>query len=266
MSDNKPDLDPITIEEEIYEEARIEAVNQWFEPAIKIAQETGIPQVLKVADFLQSNTALGIVMPGEKTVYLFSGQPELPLDQYAYLTPVLEQDSDRLPDEDSRQPFTKGRASVAARFHEGSNNIYLPNSTLSRKGKGVILLHEAKHAVNEIEKLYNRQDPESHWIEEAEVYIFEFDILKALGGDAYSKLIDDEMALEPLNDEEKYKAQDVKAAELWKAMFGEDISDGEIHLWNWIAQLNARWQYLAANKPNPTELLADYINKTTSGK
>jgi hypothetical protein len=266
MSDNKPNLEPITIGGEFYKEARIEAINQWFEPAIKIAQETGIPQALKIADFLQSNTALGIVMPDEKTAYLFDGQPELPLDQYIYLTPVLEQDIDRLPDEDSRQPFANGRASVAARFHEGSNNIYLPNSTLSRQGKGVVLLHEAKHAINEVEKLYDRQNPDSHWIEEAEVYIFEFDVLRVLGGDAYSKLIDDEMALEPLNDEEKYKIQDEKAAELWKVMFGKDINLNEIHLWNWIAQLNARWQFLSANKPDAVKLLADYIAQKTSNK
>ena len=266
MPDNKRNLEPITIEGEVYKEARVEAINQWFEPAIKIAQETGIPQALKIADFLQSNTALGIVMPDEKTVYLFSGQPVLPLDQYAYLTPVLEQDIDRLPDEDSRQPFAKGRASVAARFNEGSNNIYLPNSTLSRQGKGVVLLHEAKHAINEIEKLYDRQNPDSHWIEEAEVYIFEFDVLRALGGDAYSKLIDNEMELEPLNDEEKYKIQDKKAAELWKVMFGKDINDSEIHLWNWIAQLNARWLFLSTNKPDAVKLLADYIAKKTLSK
>lgn len=266
MPDNKPNLEPITIEGEVYKEARIEAINQWFEPAIKIAQETGIPQALRISDFLQTNTALGIVMPDEKTVYLFSGQPEFSLDQYAYLTPVLEQDVDRLSDEDSRQPFAKGSASVAARFNEGSNNIYLPNSKLSRQGKGVILLHEAQHAINEIEKRYDRQDPNSHWIEEAEVYIFEFDVLKALGGDAYSKLIDDEMALEPMNDNEKYKTQDEKAAELWKVMFGEDIDDSEISLWNWIAQLNARWQFLSANKPDAVKLLADYIAKKTSSK
>lgn len=264
MSDNKPNLEPITIEGEVYKEARIEAINQWFEPAIKIAQEIGIQQALKVADFLQSNTALGIVMPNEKTAYLFSGKPELPLDQYAYLTPVLEQDRSRLPDDDSRQPFATGKASVAARFNEGSNNIYLPMSTLSRQGKGVVLLHEAQHAINEIEKRYDRQDPDSHWIEEAEVYIFEFEVLRTLGGEAYSKLINDEMALEGSTDEAANKAQDEKAGLLWQLMFGEDITDKEKHIWNWISQLNARWQYLSANKPDAIKLLADYISKTTS--
>ena len=78
----------------------------------------------------------------------------------------------------------KAGAEVRASFHHSNRVLYFnDNLDASEVGKGLVLLHEAVHVITELEGLISRSFyPNQVWLEEAEAYQFEYQILAGLGG------------------------------------------------------------------------------------
>lgn len=259
MTDESPDV--------LNLQYRYSIAQEWALAARDIAQETKLPQALKVWDFLNDSTTIGVPIRGGSIRYFFHEKPERSIEQYAFLTPILKQDAERLDKDDFRYPYTQGQdAPFVAQFREGSQAIYFPEGALTARGKGVIMLHEATHAINEISKRYDRADPATHWLEEADVYTFEFDLLSALGKEPYEQLVNEvvnQFSTE-LNGRRITPGpiSDYVANNLWRQIFGGDITDKECGIWTMVCRLDSFWRYFQANIDNPRQELADYIQKT----
>ena len=79
----------------------------------------------------------------------------------------------------------------AAKFTENNRAIYFSAAApFGRIGKGLIMLHEAFHAMTEINDLADRSAPNQTWIEEVGAYRLEYEVMLALGGEAYQNLVE----------------------------------------------------------------------------
>ncbi|HSH18281.1 MAG TPA: hypothetical protein VK978_02775 [Candidatus Saccharimonadales bacterium] len=226
---------------------RYEIAREWALCARDVATATQLPRALEVWEFLDDRTTIGVPMPGGGIHYFFREKPERPIDEYAFLAPILPEDRNRMPSDDFRLGMIDGSYAHAAEYREGSGAIYLPAVELGRKGKGVLLLHEGLHAMLDRNRLVDRSVEHAHWIEEAEVYKFEFALLGSLIGEGYDKLVRkvaDSIGPEADNPNHimirhTYTGKD-------RAMIArhmETANDKETGLWLSVMQINAFWEY-----------------------
>ncbi len=185
------------LEVEEYERLRVEyrqaVAIEWLEAASKVAEDSGLNLAREVADYLNSRAGLGIVEQAGLLKRFYSLKSGFEASDYFFITPVLESDNNHVSHHRTKSGgFTnENRAEALASFHHPSRILYFnDNLDVSEVGKGLILLHEAVHVITEIEGLVNRSFyPNQMWLEEAEAYRFEYQILGALGGQVYAALV-----------------------------------------------------------------------------
>jgi hypothetical protein len=240
---------------EIFLGERLSLANEWLMAARNVAERANSEVALETLRFLEERAALGIPMPKEEGAVLrrLSSMQEENQD-YIYLTPILKSDYYRLPEGDDRRDAAIGNTKWVGMFNHIWRAVYFSEALdLSETGKGVVLLHEAVHARNEIEKRIDRRQPGSHWLDEADANAVEFDILKALGGDEYHKLAERiEASADARN---RYKWTDTDSAVL-DNMFGADISMRERRRWGVIIGRAILYDWYRLHEPDPRQALA----------
>lgn len=264
------DSKPMDIDiEALQVERRFAIVDDWTGAASSVAERSGIPYAREVADFLLDRTGVGIAWPNGGIYMVHRQKPELDASQYAFLTPLIDIDRSRLTDEqDWRRAIVDGSSPFIAQFREGSRAVYFSETApVGNTGRGLVLLHETVHAINEINGLVDRSAPNQHWTEEADVYRFEYEIMAALGGEDYAKLVDRIAdAIEGAEKDEgsprntyEFNPTDRDAV---RAVFGPDTSDGEVNGWLNVVSDNAWLRYFERNFEQPMEQFADFLAHT----
>ncbi|MFI7550936.1 hypothetical protein ACIBQ2_14420 [Micromonospora sediminimaris] len=135
-----------------------------------------------------------------------------------------------------RMPSFAGAVDVAA--GQPVRTLRLPSSRrpLSRLGRGILLLFEARHVM-----LIRHVQRTPDWESEAALHLFEFGMLEELGGPAYTSAV--AAYLDALRREGEllarpHKVLDRRARKALAGIFG-GLDDEELHLWGSVAYRNA---------------------------
>ena len=262
--------EPVLLDVESLEvEQRFAVANEWLAASSRVAQLSGLPAAEEVANFLATRTALGIAYPAGGVLRLHSQEPELDVSQYAFLTPLLDIDCERLTDRaDWRRAMAEGQVSpFVAQFMETSRAIYFSATvTVSEIGKGLIMLHEAVHAMIEIDGSADRSVPNQYWAEEAKAYRLEYQIMVALGGKAYKELV--ERVADTISGAEEddngrikvpYSFSETERGVI-RQIFNSRATDDEISLWTKLAFDNAWLLYFERYYDQPMEEFANFLS------
>ena len=192
-------------------------------------------------------------------------KPGFEVSDYAFITPVLETDDNYVAANrtDSGQFINDNGIEVTASFHEHTRTIIFNGDLeFSRVGKGLILLHEAVHAITEIDAAIDRSAyPNQHWLEEAEALQFEYQILAGLGGRAYTALVE-RIEDKITRDEEGIDCGhqfDESDFEILKGIFGQQASKDELEGWANIVTINGWLEYFKRHHERPLVQFADYL-------
>ena len=261
MSEAKSE--PPDLIKELDVSARFEVAWDWALAAQQVAETTQDSDALKIWDFINNRTALGVAMPGGGTYYFFTEKPERPVDEYALLTPIVEADIERLSRDDFRRQMAEGKHNVAAQYREGSHAIYLPPQSFGKLGKGILLQHEGMHAWLDLEKHVDRDAKDSHWFEEADVFKFEFGLLGKLIGDSYTDLVakvSETIAGTEGNPHALLAAYELTDEDRKIIIEGlETSNDQEVGFWlNTVVKFDAFWQYFQ-KLDNPDAEFAQFL-------
>lgn len=269
MSEAKPESANLFKELDI--PGRYEVVKDWAFATKQVAEVTQDTDALEVCSFINHRTALGVAMPEGGIHYFFTEKPERPVDEYAFLTPIVEADLERLPKDDFRRKLAEGKHNVAAQYREGSHAIYLPSQNFGKLGRGILLQHEGMHALLDLEKRVDRKAKDSHWFEEADVFKFEFTLLIKLIGDRYADLVN--RVSETIAGTEEnpnalsasYQLTDVDRKTITEGL--KTSNEQEIDFWiNTVVRLNAFWEYFRKHFNNPDAELAQMLKAMYSQK
>lgn len=242
-------------------ERRAQAAGEWVRAAYWVAKQTNDKEAQDLLGFFANRWALLVPLENGQNLVRYSGPPQGNYEDYVYMAPLLPGDARRLAPGDPRQHVISGE--VAGRYTENSQAIYVPTKRLARVTRGLVLLHELKHAELDIRSLIDRTQPNAHWKEEADVFLFEFRLLSKLGGVAYQQLLNDSVSR--IN-----KAPDKPNTIQWS---WDDLRDD---FDSCLAQLRARgranrgvlagvrmfhayWQYATANYDDPHHELAMFL-------
>lgn len=241
-----------------------EVAKDWALAAKQVAEVTQDTDALRVWDFINERTALGVAMPGGGIHYFFTEKPERSVDEFAFLTPIVETDIERLPEDDFRRKLAEGKLNVAAQYQEGSHAIYLPPQNFGKLGKGILLQHEGMHAWLDIEKRIDRKAKGSHWFEEADVFKFEFVLLGKLISGPYTNLVNKvSETIAGTEDNPNALSASYQLTDEDKKMIAEGLETAnkqEIDLWlNTVLKLNAFWEYFKKHFDNPDTELAQML-------
>lgn len=223
-----------------------------------VASQTGDQEAAALIKMLDSRFGLGVPMP-DGDIQAFHMRPPTGDEEYAYLTPLLEQDIERLPEDDPRRRMAAGdRAQPPASYEVDTRAIYV--SPLHGKIlKGVLLLHETKHAHNDLDNIA----VVGRWSEEVGTLEFEFRLLKLLGSPSYENLVRRLLhGIDPhLSPQEVFVSAEINHAELEpvKEDFGAWDTDRERDFWLTVAALDAMYRFFQKDSPVPQLAFADYL-------
>ena len=257
------------LEAEEYERLRVEyrqaIAIEWLEAASKVAEDSGLDLAREVADYLNSRAGLGIVEQAGLLKRFYFLKPGIEASDYFFITPVLESDNNYVSHHRTKSGGFTNEAGADARasFNHYSRILHFnDNLDASEVGKGLVLLHEAVHVITEIEGLVNRSFyPNQFWLEEAEAYQFEYQILGALGGQVYAALVERIKAeIEADGDGIICNYQFTKADfEILKQIFGRQASESELEGWVSIIIDNAWLEYFKQHNEQPLVQFADFL-------
>ncbi|MBQ1024050.1 hypothetical protein [Micromonospora sp. C95] len=229
---------------------RLRLAHDWRDTAAEVARRSR--WAATTWGFLRSSAVLGVPAAGVPGL-VYALDPDLPADDRplaeAYATAMRSLSgrddlvyADRVclvPDPvpgSTRMPSFAGAVEVAA--GQPVRTLRLPSSRrpLSRLGRGILLLFEARHVM-----LIRHVQREPDWESEAALHLFEFGMLEELGGPAYTSAV--AAHLDALRREGALLARpqqvlDRRERRALAGIFG-DIDDEELHLWGSVAYRNA---------------------------
>jgi hypothetical protein len=242
---------------------RYESAKVWALGARDVAELTQHPVALKLWEFIDNRTTIAAPMP-EETIYpFFPKLPEQDFGFYAYLTPILDEDKDRLPNNDPRLQLAIQFISHMPYFDPETKAIYLPYNEFSHFGKGILLLHEAMHAWLYAKKPKNSLIKNAKWAEEVKVFKFEFELLKALLGSGYTRLCNKmTKTIKPVSDKStnlgmSYQSQ-LQDEKLIQTVFRFSNSS-ETAFWLSVCKAQAFWNYFHEHNVSPDVELAQFL-------
>jgi hypothetical protein len=217
---------------------RIDILYPWLEAAELIAKETKNKEATAALDFLKGRDAFGIVnrKPGYIDNFFSKPVPDEEVSNYIFLVPFLTEDAERMNDDDERLGFIFGGMSQVARYNEGSHTIYLSmeGNDATTFTKGLLLLHELMHAKCDFEGKHRDKNGEQtefgHWLEEAEIYIAELQMVEKLLGAKYKRLVNrlSAAALKTVKDVKDLQVRvGIKDLAVFKEEFGDHWNDFE---------------------------------------
>ncbi len=254
--------------EELQIERRTAIVNEWLEAASHVAQRSGIAAAEEAADFLAARSALGVAHPVSGILPFRPQGSEFDVSHHVFMTPLLDIDLERLTDAGDwrRAMIEGGKLPFSARFAENNQAIYFSAAEPSgQTGRGLIMLHEAVHAMTEINGLVDRSTPNQFWTEEVEAYRLEYEVMSALGGGPYKKLVEciAETIAETEADENgrievsyTFSATDFEAI---RQVLGPQTDDDEVGGWRPKVFDNAWSLYFERHSERPVEEFADFL-------
>ncbi|WFE27963.1 hypothetical protein O7623_01790 [Solwaraspora sp. WMMD791] len=148
-----------------------------------------------------------------------------------------------------RFPTSGGSFDVA--YGEPIRTLRLPTGSapLSRRGRGILLLFEARHTMNVHAVPVGPGKPPGYWQSEAALHVFEFGLLSALGG-GYETAVNVFLAKLRRTGDLLDRPERVLNRRQRKALaepFG-NIDDFELHLWASVAYRNATYLALGSQE------------------
>ena len=141
--------------------------------------------------------------------------------------------------------------------------LYVSPLDYDSRIKGIVFLHELEHAYVDVITQPDRQSDNQKWLEEADVFIFEFEMLGVIGGEAYDALI--KAAVEcfhPYGENEKGVEYDLdstdEALDRLAAQLGLS-SDIDISILKTLREFDAFYRYAQEHYEDPREDLAHFL-------
>ncbi|MEV4711231.1 hypothetical protein [Micromonospora sp. NPDC049374] len=228
---------------------RLRLARDWRDTAAEVARRSR--WAATTWGFLRSSAVLGV--PAGLPGMVYALDPDAPADDRPFaevcaaaMRSLSGQDdpvyADRVclvPDPvpgGERMPSFAGAVDVAA--GQPVRTLRLPSSRrpLSRLGRGILLLFEARHVM-----LIRHVQRTPDWESEAALHLFEFGMLEELGGPAYTSAV--AAYLDALRREGELLARPQKVLgrreRLALAGIFGGIDDEELHLWGSVAYRNA---------------------------
>jgi hypothetical protein len=255
---------------------RAEVINEWTLASEEVVQavytagelkEEDVNAVIETWNFLNSRAAIGVPMPERKTLNIYPEDPPThPQNYYLYLAPILQQDLIRLDPADQRRIFADTNRKMQGLYERDAHKIYFGKDTLfSRRANGIWLLHEARHALNDIEGRITSDSENATWHDEANVYIMQFTILTALGKEGYEKLV--KRFRDSIQEQDNHGGiprlimtyvAEIQEADFGviRGIFGETITRKELDHWLFCTIQNAWYEYYKANNGDAPARLA----------
>lgn len=239
---------------------RLQVARDWRDAAQHVAD--GLREADATWQFLRTSWMLGLPVPGREVLVMpvggeadTGGRSVHDLIAAALRAddrrPVYEEHGCLIPDQrpgsgTSRMPRFQGGWDIAN--DHPVRTLQLPaNRPLSRRGRGVLLLYQARFAMvkRAVEPMPDPTDlsvqAQTYWESEAALHVFEFSLLRGLGGDAYTAAV--EAFLRALRKEGDLLARPNQVLRRRERtalaqVFGE-IDEEELHLWASVAYRNA---------------------------
>ncbi|MEG3636676.1 hypothetical protein [Micromonospora palythoicola] len=236
---------------------RLQLARDWRDTAAEVARRSRWAET--TWGFLRSSGVLGVPAAGVPGV-VYALAPGAPADdrpfaeRYATTVRALSGQTtlvyadpvclvpDPVPGS-QRMPSFAGAVDVATGQPVRTLRLPSPRRPLSRLGRGILLLFEARHAM-----LIRHVKRPPDWESEAALHAFEFGLLEELGGAGYTSAV--AACLEALRREgdllaRPQKVLDRRRRKALAQVFG-DIDDEELHLWASVAYRNAIMQMLGS--------------------
>lgn len=233
--------------------ARLRAARDWRDTAQEMA--SGRAEVEATWAFLATQCVLGLPVPGVPGAVV-ALQPGMPAEagtvteRLAAVVEKLGAGATGGQRYQSRACLVPGPAATRLPSYAGAIDLVsgepirtlrlpLAKRPLSRPGRGILLLFEARHAMG-IHFVPGPAKPPGYWESEAALHIFEFGLLRALGGGydaAVAAYLDKLRGTGELLD----RPQKVLSRQQRKALAGPfgAIDSQELHLWASVAYRNA---------------------------
>ena len=127
------------------------------------------------------------------------------------------------------------------------------------------MLHETVHAMTEIIGPVDRSAPGQFWAEEVVAYRLEYEVMAALGGEAYKKLV--EHIADIIGEAEKDEDGRIEIAYTFSTddfetigrIFDPQTDDDEISVWANVMLDNAWLLFFERHFEQPTGRFADFL-------
>ncbi len=262
-----PDLENEQIDIEALQiERRTAIVDEWLAAVSHVAQRSGVAAAEEAADFLATRAALGVARPVGGILQFRPPGSEFDASHHVFMTPLLDIDHGRLTAAGDWRRAMAGREQLTAKFTEGNQAIYFDSTAShSRTAKGLTMLHETVHAMTEIIGSVDRSAPGQYWAEEVEAYRLEYEVMAALGGEAYKKLV--EHIADIIGEAEKDEDGRIEIAYTFSAddfetigrIFDPQTNDDEISVWANVMLDNAWLLFFERHFEQPMEGFADFL-------
>jgi len=255
-------------------ETRTRIVRQWRDGAQEVAGERTETQ--PTWEFLRTGGMLGLPVAGvaEAVIALRPGAPapgrsiedllaEAPLHVMADGGPLYADGLCLVPDPgvERRMPVYVGAIDVLTGQPVRTIRLPVNGPALSRAGRGVLLLYQTRYAMG-ARHVPGAAKPLNYWEAEAALHVFEFQLLRATAGDAYTAAV--QAFLDALAEAGDMldRPQDVLDRRHRTALgrVFRDADDWELHLWGSVAYRNAI--QLSLGSP---QAFAEYLRAAQSG-
>lgn len=231
-------------------ESRVEAAQTWIQDIETITDTTQDTEAERLLNGVLNKAAVARPDKEKDTVFLQGyEQPTI------FLIPLFREDRDI---SDTTRIIMGEHASQIARYTENTpGRIYFNAETpLTSLLKGILILHEAKHAELFETNQFREGNELDWWYEEAAVFDFEFRLLNRLIGKPYEDLITNtalRLAMDN-NSSSDLKADPPQAIlpgiDTLDEIFGSESSPQELSLRNFIVWLNAVFRILERSRPS----------------
>ena len=238
---------------------------EWLAAVGKVAEASSVELAQEAVDYLYRRAGLGIVLEEDLLKRFYRVEEGLTAADCFFITPVLaDDDSCVARNRTSSGDFINEHGCNARASFNHSNRALCFNDNLDagETGKGVLFLHEAVHIITELEGLVNRPFyPDQLWLEEAEAYQFEYQILAGLGGPAYLSLVQRIKAGIQEESDGLICAYQFSEADfkILGQIFGEQTSEDELKGWESIITNNGWLEYFKQHKEQPIAQFADFL-------
>lgn len=236
--------------------SRVEAAQGWLDGMYTVIELTGDAEATTLGKRLLSGV---VVLKPDAEDFVIPVQGPKRRKITLSLVPLLAEDEEAT---DTTRQLMAEHSTEAARFTENvPGRVYFNGEVaISPIWKGLIGLHEVKHAELFKAGKHRNDDPADHWLEEAEVFEFEHRLMEKLGGQVYSDEVGSMVvALAEANpevDPSELKLggpSDVREAFL-NDVFGESESEREEHIRASTVWIDVALRFLGQKFPDSADL------------
>lgn len=236
---------------------RLRVAREWRDAALAVAD--GLREAEATTAFLRTSVGLGVpapappgtlfVLPPDGTYYdqpladLRDGVPSRLMSLLSGGPPAYQEIVCLVPDArptERRVPAYAGAVDIGSGRPTRTIQLPSPQRQMSARGRGVLLLFETRHAMGQ-RVVPAAEKSAIDWQSEAGLHVFEFGLLRGIGGEAYESAVGAYVqALRKTGDllARPEKVLDRRRRDGLARVFG-DIDDRELHLWASVAYRNA---------------------------